>query len=95
MYVWEIGCRTSTTINKTMNEKNEYNKHTYTKRERDKRERERERESMWSNITIFYNWAALVSTFQKLNSYSFYYYKSTFHEKAESKLITFRILQKI
>ena len=45
-----------------MNEKNEYNKHTYTKRER---ERERERESMWSRKKnyIFYNWAELVYTF--------------------------------
>ena len=40
MYTWETGCKTFTsTINKSMDEKNEYNKRIYTTRER---ERERE-----------------------------------------------------
>ena len=43
IYIWETGCKTSTTIiNKNMNEKSEYNKRTYTKTDRE-RERERER----------------------------------------------------
>ena len=54
--------------NKTMNEKNEYNKRTYTKRERE-RERafgQKKKKKKKREINIFYNWAELVYTFQKV-----------------------------
>ena len=98
MYIWETGCKTSTsTINKTMNEKNEYNKHAYTKREREReRERERAKEHVVKKKYIFYNWAELVYTFfKKFNSYSFYkdwLINALFMKK--TKAITFRILLK-
>lgn len=65
-----------------MNEKNEYNKHTYTKRER-------KREHV-VKTNIFYNWAELVYTFQKFNSYSFYkdwLVNELFTKKGKSKYI--------
>ena len=58
MYTWETGCKTSTsTIYKTMKEKNKYNKRIYTNREKvrkKERERERERErACGQNIKLF------------------------------------------
>ena len=52
-----------------MDEKNEYNKRIYTTRERE-REREREhvvkKKKKETETNIFYNWAELVNTFQKV-----------------------------
>ena len=69
MYTWETGCKTFTsTINKSMDEKNEYNKRIYTTRERE-RERacgQKKKKKKETETNIFYNWAELVNTFQKV-----------------------------